>query len=248
MANRKKYNYAAEQARKRNAEKAKYRAEAAKRKAWWEANGQKTITIAVIALVVVLAFWVVCRFFFGPGGSIPNFFGNLRGVEENWLVGNVADDGRTPRYFKLATYEAPEGYVESEFSAHSDELVKDMYFSDESKEQVIQDVYLSHVQGMTGEEQLANLSLYAMNMENSGAQKGTIAGYEADYMYIVFDQAEISGEGTAYATLCCYFETPYDAVVSAMINSRTVESGTVPSLETMLAEADKMLADLELVQ
>lgn len=248
MANRKKIKYSAEQARRRNAEKAKQRAEDAKRRAWWQENGKRVAIITVVAVVVLAAVFVLCKYNFGPGGSIPNFFGKLIGVEDSWIVGNVADDSETPRYFRLGAYEAPEGYEKSYFAAHSDELVQDQYYSDASGEKAIQDIYLSHVQGLTGEEQLANLSMYTMNLENSGAQKGTIAGQEADYMYIVFDQDDVSGEGTASASLCIYFATPYDAVVSAMISSRTVPEAQVPSLETMLAEAETMLAGLTLVK
>lgn len=248
MANKKKIKYSAEQARRRNIEKAKQRAEDAKRKAWWQKNGKKVAIITAAAVIVLALLVVFCKYNFGPGGSIPNFFGKLIGVEDSWIVGNAAEDRATPRYFKLGEYQAPEGYEKSYFAAHSDELVQDQYYSDASGEKVIQDIYLSHVQGLTGEDQLANLSMYTMNLENSGAQKGTIAGQEADYMYIVFDQDDVSGEGTASASLCIYFPTPYDAVVSAMISSRTVPEAEVPSMETMLAEAETMLAGLTLVK
>ena len=248
MANKKKVKYSVRMAQRRNQEQAKRRQEDAQRKEWWAANGKKVLQIAIAAIVALALLVVFCKYNFGPGGSIPNFFGKLIGTEENWIIGNTADDGKTPRYFKLAEYDAPAGFVEGDFAVHTDDLVQDKYFSDEAGDQVIQDIYVSHVQGLTAEEQLANLSLYVYDLENSGIQKGIVAGENASYMYIVFDQDSVSGDGTAYSSLCVYFDTPYDAIVSAMISSHTVPEAEVPSMEEMLAETEAMLAGLKLVK
>ncbi|MBQ8202603.1 MAG: hypothetical protein IJZ74_12635 [Clostridia bacterium] len=248
MGKHRKVNYRAEQARKRNLEKAENSRKAAAQKAWWGKNGKTVIIAAAAAVVVIAAVWLLCSYNIGPGGSIPNFFGRLIGVEENWIVGNAAADGETPRYYKLAAYDAPEGYTAVEYNVHNDELVQDMRFKDESGEKLVSDFFLSHVQGRTPEDQLANLTVYISSLKNSGALKGTIAGMEADYLYLVSDENTIDQPGMSAATLAIYYKTPYDAIVSVNLNSKVTPAAEVPTMEQMLAEAEVLLANLEVVQ
>ena len=130
MATKKrKSNYAAREAHRKNVEQAKYKAQAAKRKAFWE-KYKRYVIIGVPALIVlIIGIWLICKATIGPGGSIPNFFGHLRGVEENWIVANQGTDN-APRYYKMGEYNAPEGYTrDPDYNVSSDKLSQNFYYT-----------------------------------------------------------------------------------------------------------------------
>ena len=91
MANRKrKIDYAAREAHRKNVERAKQQEQAAKRKAFLEKYKKQLIIGIPAVIVVIVAVWLICKATIGPGGSIPNFFGNLQGDKR----AAVLQDGR----------------------------------------------------------------------------------------------------------------------------------------------------------
>ena len=251
MAKKKHRNYRAEQARRKNEEDRAYREKVQKRKDYWDKNG-KTISIAVVAVIVALVLIrLVYSFFFGPGGSLPSWGGKLRGVKENWVITDLSETSSKKMYYKLGEMEAPEGYSLDPEMASSDENAQTFYYVADDENAPVAKVYVSGVKNYTAEDQLARLVDYGYYVETSGAKKATVAGREVDYAYFVFDPSvELDAEeGTMmYGSLCFYIDTIKDSCVLMMIDSPKGLAENVPSEETMLALAEDFLPLLTVVE
>ena len=108
--------FRSEQARKNYQKQERQRALAARRKAlrshlqslsdsalsWLKENTRQAVIIAVAAVLAIVLLWLGCKWCFGPGGSLPNFFGALRGVEETWVVADLNPHTNSHRNSLLA--------------------------------------------------------------------------------------------------------------------------------------------------
>lgn len=254
--------FRSEAARKNYEAQEKRREQAAKRKAlkirkdellgsvraWLKANPRKALITAISIVAAIILMWLGCKLLIGPGGSIPNFFGTLVGVQDNWLVINTAENGETPRYRHLADFEVPAGYQLSDYSAFDDELMQDFYCTPIEEGGVICDAYIAGAANMTGAEYIPTLLAYQMHLQSGEPAQATIAGKEANYIYLVFDEGDTDGEGMAYSCLCIYMDTDKDACVSAMISSYTQPLEAVPDEAALLREAETILSGLTLAQ
>ena len=92
----------------------------AQAKAWLQANRRQVVRWGCIAAALLVILWLACKWFVGPQGSIPNFFGHLVGVQDNWLIIDTSEDSRAPRYHHLADFEYPEGYQQDDFTVFTD--------------------------------------------------------------------------------------------------------------------------------
>ena len=253
MGKKKKVNYRAEQARRRNAEKAEQRRKTAERRELWDKHGKQIIIIAAAAVAAIVLIWLGCKWFIGPDGSIPNFFGTLRGVESDWIVTNTGTTSR-PRYYKMAEFASPEGYtLDPEYNAPSDSRVQTLAFRANDEGAPVQLVYVSGVKGYTASEQLERLQGYSFFTESSGAISGTLGGQEVQYIYMLCPtdaDAESADkpdtERNGYASFCVYADSVLGSCVLVMLNSATATLAEAPSMETMLAEADRLVAGLTL--
>jgi len=246
---KKKRDYRAEAAHRKNVEQAQYLKQAAKRKAFWNAHKKQILIGGAAVILAAILIWLGCKFFVGPGGSIPNWFGTLRGVEENWIVQNLGSGNSDARYYKLAEYDQPEGYtLDPEYKISADKLNKSRYFEADSEDKLIQTVYVGGVKNMTGAAQVEYLKGAGL-FENIGEETtATLGGYDVNYMYTVTDDTpdvedEASKEG--YASLCVYVDTVQNTSVMLMMNSAHVPLAEVPSCEDMLAQADSLVALLK---
>ena len=254
--------FRSEQARKNYEKQEKLREQAAKRKAYQakkdEASGRvkewlkvhsKQVRIVVIAAVIVLiAAWLLCKWFVGPGGSIPNFFGHLVGVQDNWLILDTADKNADNRYHHLADFDIPEGYKKDEFTVFTDNVQQDFYCTPVEEGGLICDFYISAAKNMSGEKYLETLLSYQSHKEASEPRKAVIAGKDVSYVYMTFDESDTDGEGMGFSCLCIYADTKQGSAVSAMINSYTVPFAEMPDEAALLQEAEYILSGLTIVK
>lgn len=254
--------FRSEEARKNYEKQEKLRARAAQRKAltakkneliakaksWLAGNKKLATTIAVAAAVVIVLVWLLCKWFVGPGGSIPNFFGHLVGVQDNWLIIDTADKNADPRYHHLADFDIPEGYKKDNFTVFTDGIQQDFYCTPVEKGGLICDFYISAPKNTTGKAYLDLLLSYQTHKTASEPKTAVIAGKNVDYVYMNFDESDTDGEGMGFSCLCIYMDTKQGSCVSAMINSYTVPEAEMPGEAELLAEAEYILAGLTLVK
>ena len=269
-----KKQFRSEQARKNYEKQERLRARAARRKAfraqkakvtaqgaaWLKQNKKQTIIVAAAALAVILVLWLGCKWFFGPGGSLPNFFGHVRGVEDSWVVTdlnprsnqnsgssnvNNAPRSKTPRYFHL---EPLEGFTQDVgFTFNPDEINQDQHYTANEKTGLVESVYVFGIPNKTAEKHASDM-VSVMNMSDLSSEVMTqqIAGHDTRYVYFVYDQdPDINGVVTeAYASLCLCIDTTEDACLLVAINSYVVPKEEVPAVEALVAESEKVLKNL----
>ena len=103
---KKKYDYRAREAQRRNQQKIADAKAKQKEKEFIQKYGLK-ILIGVVALIVaIVAINLTVSFFRGPGGSIPQWFGSLRNVEEDWIIANTGTDSK-PKYLSWLSTPPP---------------------------------------------------------------------------------------------------------------------------------------------
>lgn len=257
-----KKQFRSEEARKNYLKNEKRRALAAKRKefqakkadltekakAWLAGNKKQVVIIAAAVIAAVVLLWLGCKWFVGPGGSIPNFFGTLVGAQDNWLIINTAPDGKAPRYYHLADFDIPEGYKLDEFSVFGDGMQQDFYCKAETEGGVVQDIYISGAKNMVAAEYPAILLSYGMHKEATQPREVTIAGKTGHAVCLTFDESDTDGEGMGYSSLCMYIDTDENACISVMISSPTLPMEQLPDEATLLAEAETLLSGLTLVK
>ncbi len=235
-------------AARRKALKAKWAKIKADASAWVRQNPRKALTGAACVIAAAVLIWLGCEYFVGPGGSIPDFFGKLVGAQENWLIINTAEDGQTPRYHHLANVTLPEGYEPENFSALTGEHEQDFYIQPIQKDGPVQDAYISGAKNMKAADYIPVLLSYEMHKEATEPRQIEIAGKTAWYVSLVFDESDTDGEGMAYRALCFYIDAAADSCVTAMISSATLPYEELPDEAALLAEAETILAGVELVK
>lgn len=250
MGKRKQVNYRAEQNRRRNQEEAAYRKKAKERKEFFDKHGKKITVATVAAIVAIVLIWLGCKWFISPGGSIPNFFGYLRGVEDNWIVSNLAENDNDSYYFKLAEFDAPEGYtLDPEASFSTDALARTQYYVADDENAAAASLYIAGVANKTAAAQVETLVGYGYTASPSGTV--TIGGKEAQYAYSVFDTSEegtADADKTGYASLCVYVDSVKDSCVLVLLNTATTAMADVPTEESLLAVAETIVPNLTIAE
>lgn len=269
--------FRSEQARKNYEKQERLRARAARRKAfqakktdvtdrcitWLKANKKQAITIAAAAAAVIVLLWLGCKWFFGPGGSLPNFFGYVRGIEDSWVVTdlnprtnqnsgssnvNNAPRSKTPRYFHLASLSPLEGFTqELNFTFNADETNQDQHYTANEKNGPVESVYVFGIANKTAEKHAGDMvSVMNMASVSSEVMTQTISGFDTRYVYFVYDQEpdETGAVKEAYASLCLCIDTTEDACVLAVLNSYVEAKEELPTMEALLTEAETVLKNL----
>lgn len=237
-----------ERAIQRKALKAKTNELTAKATAWLKQNPKQAIITAVAVIAVIVAAWLGSKWLIGPGGSIPNFFGTLVGKQDNWLIINTAEDGKDPRYYHLADFDIPQGYQLDDFSVFDDGMQQDFYCKAEAEGGVVQDIYISGAKNMVAAEYPAILLSYGMHKEATEPRAATVAGKEGHIVTLTFDESDTDGEGMGYTSLCMYIDTAEDACISVMISSPTLPMEQLPDEAALLAEAERILSGLTMIE
>ena len=265
-ASRKKYEKQEKKralAAKRKAVKAKLTAVLGKVMTWLKANQRQAVKWTAIAVAVIVVLWLGCKWFVGPGGSLPNFFGYVRGVEDTWVVSDLnprtnansgssnvdsSSYGKTPRYFHLASLEPLEGYTQDPgFTIQGDETNQDQHYINDDENAMVNSVYVFGVANKTAEKHAGDMvSTMSLSSVTSDVMTATLAGYDTHYVYFVFDQdPDESGVVTeAYASLCLCIDTTEDACVLVILNSYVTAKAEVPTAEMLLPEAETVLKNL----
>ncbi len=254
MGKYKKRDYHATQVAKRKAAEKAQQEKTARRKAWWKENCRKVSFIGGVALGALLAVWLLLEYNVGMGNSIPTFFGRLVGVEDNWIVGNASDKDETARYYRMASYDAPEGYEKVE--GYADTIDDNPYtvaaaYDAVDENALVRQISLASVQGRTANENMSMLTMLMTNATHTDVKQATVAGQPVEYLYVVFEDSQATAQaGTrqVFASLCMGYDTAYDASVTVMLSGQVTAEANVPSEEQLLAEAEKLLTGLEIAK
>ena len=259
MAGKKrKHNAAAKQAHQKNLERAKYMEKTARRQAFLN-KYRKQLTIGIpAAVVLILAVWLLCKAFIGPGGSIPNFFGHLQGVQDNWIVSNQGTSS-SPRYYKMGTFTVPEGYtLDPEYKATSDTLAKTFYCRADDETASVKSFYVAGVQGGRSAAEMADTILgYGLYSGEAARQEGTLGGLNAVWVQgLVSDDENTetdSSEDTeekpemtvGHRQMTIYTDSVQGGCVLIYLSSASsTPAAEIPSEEDFLAAADHILSHL----
>ncbi len=250
---KKKSNAAARQAHLKNVERAKARARAEKRQVFLAAH-RRHLMIGVPALVVLLVgIWLLCKATIGPGGSIPNFFGHLQGVQDNWIVTDQSATS-SPRYYKMGTFAVPEGYtLDPDYTLNKNSLARTFYCTADSAEAPVQTVYVAGVQGRTAAERIDSLGGYNLYSEEIAPQHGTFGGQEAYWVIGLSndDHATVPEEGEevpltiGHRQMTLYVDSVQNGCVLVFLNSaNSAPVDDIPAEGDFLAAAEKIVAGL----
>lgn len=260
MSNKKQFR--SEEARRNYEKSERLRARAMRRKAFQARKTEVTskastyikqhrkqvLITAGAVLAVLLILWLGCKALIGPGGSIPNFFGHLMGAQDNWLIINTAQDGKSPRYQHLADFDVPAGFHLDNFSVFDDGMQQDFYCVADDEGSPVRDVYISGAKNMVAAEYPAILLSYQMHKEATEPGPATIAGIDGYTVCLTFDESDTDGEGMGYRSLCMYIQTDKDACISVMISSPTLPMADLPDEAALRTEAEGILSGLTLAK
>lgn len=236
------------QAQKRKAFRAWKDEQTGKAAAWLKQNRKTAVLTAAAVIAAVLLVWLGCKYFVGPEGSIPNFFGTLVGKQDNWLIVDTSENSREPRYQHLADFDIPQGYHLSDFSVFDDGMQQDFYCMADETGGMVQDLYVSGAKNMIAAEYPATLLSYQMHADSTEVREVTIAGKTGHALTLTFDESDTDGEGMAYRSFCMYIDTDKGACVTVMISSPTLPLAELPDEAALMAEAEKLLVGLTLVK
>jgi len=231
-------NLAARKSASKKAEEKKLAA----RKAYWEANRKQILTIAGIALAVVLVLALAIDYFYVPKNTIRSFMGNLIDVKENAIVREV--DGR---YYEFGTVDAPEGYALADYGMDmlTDTNETFFYFEAEEEGKAVNSVYTVGVKERDATDMLemvAGSFNYEVQTENKVAQ---IGGHEVHYFYSQgLENSEVPG--VYIATMTSYIDTIADSCVLVSLASIEGALEELPTEEEMLADAEGIYAALQI--
>ena len=247
-AGKRKQNYAAREAHRKNMERAKVQEQASKRKAFLK-KYRTLLTIGIPALVVlVVGIWLVVKATVGPGGSIPNFFGSLQGVQENWIVTNQGTD-KAPRYYRMGAFDAPEGYtLDAEYKISSDKGDRTFYYKADDDSAVIKDIYLTGVRNKKASEMVTTVLNYSMFYGDPVISEEPVAGHEAKWIVGTLNDDETATEESeleiGHKQMTVYIDSVQDACVLALMTTKSAAQEELPSNEEVLAAAEELLSHL----
>lgn len=254
---KKKYDYRAIQAQKRNKQKIADAQAVARNKAFVQKYGKQIIAGAVAVVLLVIAIWLCCKWFVGPGGSIPNWFGTLRNVEENWVIANTGSTS-SPKYFKFGEVAAPEGYTLTEsYNYYDDDLLQNFTYVADDENATVQEVYFGGVSGATAEE-MSSMVLSFYGEEGDEVQVAEVNGHEVRYLYVIFEDTSYDDEGNAIevaeeeqtgtAYLYAYTNTVQDSSVLMYLATKDALLSELPTQEQLEAELPTFAALLTLAE
>ena len=237
----------------------KKREEEARRRKWqkFRKTYKKELIITTVSVVLGIALiWAALDFFITPGGCIRDFWGNLIGVKDNWLVREIDD-----RYFKLGEFDCPEGFTVSDTDAlSSDDKEQSVTCHPADEDSVFKSIYATGVKSRTAEDMSASIySMYNTTSEeedesavmpHSELYSGELAGLNCYWWYQVIDNSETDDDGNvseyAYmAAVLCYTDTCKDSCVLVDIFSTSQSTiDALPGEAEMIAMLETTLQGL----
>lgn len=257
MAQKKKIDYAARAAHRKNVENAAYKAKQAKNKALWQKHG-KLITFGGIgAIVLIVLLILVFNWFISFDGHIPVMLGKLNGAGDNWIVTNLGSTNN-PSYFKLGEFNVPEGYtVDESTSFATDKLAQGFYSVADDENAAVKNVYVTGVKNVSGAAQMEKVLGYNMTHSHTEPVTLEIDGKNVIYSYFVYDttekedpEAEIPEEDLiGYSNITMYVDTVKDSCILISVSSQTDQPILeVPGEDVLYPVAEQFLAAITLPQ
>ena len=237
---RKNYEKAERQrirAAKRKAMNAKKAEMSNQAKAWLKQNPLKALVAAVIVIAVIAL----------AAAAVNTVTDPLRGKQDNWLIINVSNT-QNHDYRHLANFDIPAGYTLDDYSTYSDKTTQDFFCIADDKAAIVQDVYISGSKNLRAADFPAAILSYNLHKEAGEPRTLTVAGKDCSALYMVTDESEYYGEGLHMAHMSFYFDTDEGACVTATIRSNMMPLDQLPDEATMLAEAERILANLTLAK
>lgn len=225
------------QAQKRKALNAKKTEMSDYAKAWLKQNPLKALVAAAIVIAVIALAAVAVNAVTDP----------LKGKQDNWLIINVSNT-QNHDYRHLANFDIPAGYTLDDYSTYSDEVTQDFFCIADDMAAIVQDVYISGSKALRAADFPATILSYNLHKEAGEPRTLTVAGKDCSALYMVTDESEYYGEGLHMAHMSFYFDTDEGACVTATFRSNMMPLDQLPDEATMLAEAERILANLTLVK
>ena len=112
----------------------------------------------------------------------------------------------------------------------------------------MQDLYISGSKALKAAEFPTTILSYNLHKAAGEPRQLTVAGKACHAIYLVTDESEYYGEGLHMAHMSFYFDTDEGACITATFRSNMMLLEELPDEATMLAEAERLLANLTLVK
>lgn len=229
------------------AERARIRKAAAERRQAKEVRQMTALIISLLVITAVIVLVVVVK----NAITLPAKIANLDAIQDNWIVID-ADASTGTRYHQPATFVTPEGYVQSETTTFEDDILQSIQVTAESEDAVVSGVNVFGGVGWTAEEFIQRAAELSPSALNEGVTvtvgepfAATIAGKDGHCVYLHYTDSTAEG-AQDYGCLYVAFDTSSDIFVYAVLSGAYTTLENVQTTETLLAEAETLLAGLTL--
>ncbi len=231
-------------------ERNRVRQAAAQRRKEKEMKQYITLLIALVCVVALVILVSVIR----SAVTTPAEIRNLSAIEDNWVVID-ADNKLSTRYHHPASFDVPAGYHTTDFTLMTDEVQRDFYVEADDENAVVESVYICAAPELTAAEYMQRLVEYSPTALNEGDTVETgepftavIAGKEAHCLYLAYTSAAEDGTMQAYGCLYTAFDAPKNVCVYASVSGGYTTPDHIQTVETLLAEAEMLLAGLTIMK
>lgn len=235
------------------AERARIQQAAAERRREKEMKQFKILTTALAAIIAIAAIVALIVHLHGLSG-LPAEIKDVSTIQDNWIVIDT-NNKVSKRYHHPASFDIPAGYTKSDFSLFNDEYERDFYVEADSEDAVVSSVYVCAAPELTAAEYIQRLLDYSGTALNEGTTVETgepfsaaIAGKDAQCLYLHYTVTAEDGSTQAYGCLYTAFNAPKNVCVYASISGAYTTPENVQTAETLLAEAETLLAGLTIVE
>ena len=240
-----KKNYRPTAAARKKVEEQKQAAKQAKRLAIWQQYKKQIIIGAVAAVVAIVLLILAIDFFYMLAGSLRTFMGKPSDITETSIVRGIGK-----HYYELGNMTAPEGYAPADYGMElsSDPYETYFYYETEDKTRAINNIYVSGVENKKGKDMLDVLSTSGLYETVNQKEDVQMAGHTVNYLYATSPAYGENSQPTGeyYSMLIIYADTIADSTVLLNCTSALHLPEELPTEEAMLAEAEVLLASLQL--
>lgn len=231
-------------------ERSRVRQAAEQRRKEKEMKQYTTLLIALVCVIAVIGLVMVMKNAF----TQPKEIRSLNAVEDSWIVID-ADNTTGTRYHHPASFVVPAGYHATDFTLMTDDVQRDFYVEADDENAVVESVYVCAAPELTAAEYMQRLVDYSPAALNEGdtVETGepftaTIAGKEAHCLYLAYTSAAEDGTMQAYGCLYTAFDAPKNVCVYASVSGGYTTPESIQTVETLLAEAETLLAGLTIMK
>lgn len=212
----------------------------------------KQFKILLITTVVLIAV-VYAGFAVKNMITLPAEIRDISTIQDNWIVIDT-DNKVSKRYHHPASFTVPEGYTRDEFSLFNDDVQQDFLINAEAEDAVVESVYVCAASELTPDEYIertignSSFSVTEGTTVKAGEPfKATINGMEASCVHLTYTKGS-GDEAQAYGCLFAAFAAPKKVCVYTVISGAYTTPEGVQSAQTLLAEAETLLAGLTIVK